>query len=85
LRRPAPASTRNECLHADWYAIGLEDGAQRGANTERYVAGRNEGLKSFCTYERGPQPEGAQFLAATTAHALMKSNVWRRSPAKLSS
>jgi hypothetical protein len=20
-------------------------------NTERYVAGRNEGLKSFCTYE----------------------------------
>jgi hypothetical protein len=43
----------------------------------RYVAGRNEGLKSFCTYERGfsegraghgyaagcPQPQGGQFLA----------------------
>ena len=22
-------------------------------NAQRYVAGRNEGLKSFCTYERG--------------------------------
>jgi len=86
---------RNECLHADWYAIGLEDGARGRAverlgdhrracakhnvapDAERYVAGRNEGLKSFCTYERGfaegrsghtyaagcPQPQGAHFLA----------------------
>jgi hypothetical protein len=62
---------RGECLSANWYAIGLEDGA-RGQPLERlgahrracaehgvapdagrYVAGRNEGLKSFCTYERG--------------------------------
>jgi hypothetical protein len=86
---------KDECLHADWYAIGLEDGARGrpverlgdhrracakhnvAPNTERYVAGRNEGLKSFCTYERGfsegraghayaagcPQPQGGQFLA----------------------
>ena len=86
---------KDECLHADWYAIGLEDGARGrpverlgdhrracakhnvAPNTERYVAGRNEGLKSFCTYERGfsegraghayaagcPQPQDGQFLA----------------------
>ena len=60
-----------QCVNANWYAIGLEDGA-RGASVERlgahrracaefnvspdaerYVAGRREGLKSFCTYERG--------------------------------
>jgi hypothetical protein len=62
---------RNECVNADWYAIGLEDGAQgRGVDrlgahrracaehnvapdAERYVAGHREGLKTFCTYERG--------------------------------
>jgi hypothetical protein len=62
---------KSECLSADWYAIGLEDGAQgrplerlgehRRACAEhaiapdpaRYQAGRDEGLKSFCTYERG--------------------------------
>jgi hypothetical protein len=62
---------RNECLTADWYAIGLEDGARGRAverlgdhrracakhnvtpDASRYVAGRNEGLKSFCTYQRG--------------------------------
>jgi uncharacterized protein DUF2799 len=62
---------RNECINADWYAIGLEDGARGRAlerlgdhrracakhnvapDTGRYVAGRNDGLKSFCTYERG--------------------------------
>jgi len=62
---------RNECLSANWYAIGLEDGARgrpverlgdhRRAcaehkvvpDAERYLAGRDEGLKSFCTYERG--------------------------------
>jgi hypothetical protein len=62
---------RNECVSANWYAIGLEDGARgrplerlgdhRRAcaehkvvpDAERYVAGRDEGLKSFCTYERG--------------------------------
>ena len=62
---------RNQCVNADWYAVGLEDGA-RGRPLERlgdhrracaeygvapdggrYVAGRNEGLKSFCTYDRG--------------------------------
>lgn len=84
---------RDECVNADWYAIGLEDGARGRAverlgdhrracakhnvapNAERYLAGRSEGLKSFCTYERGfsegragrayagacPQPES--FLA----------------------
>ena len=63
--------SKNQCLNADWYAVGLEDGAlgrplerlgdHRRAcaeysvapQTERYLAGRNEGLKTFCTYERG--------------------------------
>ena len=62
---------RTECVNANWYAVGLEDGARGqplerlGAHrracaeygvspdAERYAAGRNEGLKSFCTYERG--------------------------------
>src|SRR4051812_30684985 len=62
---------RNQCVNADWYAVGLEDGARgralerlgehRGAcaeynvapDTARYLAGRGEGLKSFCPYERG--------------------------------
>jgi hypothetical protein len=62
---------RGQCLNANWYAIGLEDGARGQAlerlgihrracaehgvapDAERYVAGRNEGLKSFCTYQRG--------------------------------
>jgi hypothetical protein len=62
---------KNECVSANWYAIGLEDGAQgRGVDRlgahrracaehkvspdgERYAAGHGEGLKSFCTYERG--------------------------------
>ena len=62
---------RSQCINADWYAIGLEDGARGRAlerlgdhrracteynvvpDTARYIAGRNEGLKSFCTYERG--------------------------------
>lgn len=62
---------KDECRTADWYGIGLEDGA-RGRPVERlgehrracakhnvtpdpqrYLAGRNEGLRSFCTYERG--------------------------------
>ena len=86
---------RSQCLNADWYAIGLEDGARGRAlerlgehrracaqynvtpDTARYVAGRNDGLKSFCTYERGlsegragnnyvaacPAPGGPAFLA----------------------
>jgi hypothetical protein len=62
---------KDECRSADWYAIGLEDGARGrpverlgdhrracaehgvAPQTERYLAGRNEGLKTFCTYERG--------------------------------
>lgn len=86
---------RSQCVNADWYAIGLEDGARGRAlerlgehrracaeynvvpDTARYVGGRNEGLKSFCTYERGfaegraghsyvaacPAPSAAAFLA----------------------
>lgn len=84
---------RDECVNADWYAIGLEDGARGRAverlgdhrracakhnvvpNSERYLAGRGEGLKTFCTYERGYSegragrsyaagcPEAARFLA----------------------
>jgi hypothetical protein len=60
-----------ECVNADWYTIGLEDGARgRGIDRlgqhrracaehgvapdpQRYLAGRDEGLKSFCTYQRG--------------------------------
>lgn len=80
---------RNQCLNADWYAIGLEDGA-RGRAVERlgdhrracaeynvapdparYVAGRNEGLKTFCTYERGFSEgrAGNQYAAACPAPA----------------
>lgn len=62
---------KSECVNANWYAIGLEDGAQGrsverlGAHrracaehnvspdAERYLAGQHEGLKSFCTYDRG--------------------------------
>ncbi len=62
---------RDECRNADWYAIGLEDGARGRAlerlgdhrracaahgvapQAERYMAGRSEGLKSFCTYQQG--------------------------------
>lgn len=62
---------RDECRSADWYAIGLEDGARGRAverlgdhrracaehgiapQTDRYLAGREQGLKTFCTYERG--------------------------------
>ena len=71
---------KDECRAADWYAVGLEDGARGRAverlgdhrracaehnvtpNAQRYVAGRNEGLKSFCTYERG-------FAEGRAAHA----------------
>lgn len=62
---------KDECAHANWYAIGLEDGAKGRAlerlgehrracaehgvapQAEAYVAGRAEGLKSFCTHARG--------------------------------
>ena len=84
-----------QCVNANWYAIGLEDGGQgrtldrlgerRRAcaefgvqpDGERYAAGRNEGLKSFCTYDRGyrvgrggnayngvcPEPAATDFVA----------------------
>jgi hypothetical protein len=73
---------RSECVNANWYAIGLEDGArglplerlgthrracsQHGVapEAERYLAGRSEGLKTFCTYERGfSQGRGGQSYA----------------------
>jgi hypothetical protein len=73
---------RNECVSANWYAIGLEDGArgrplerlgdhrracaahQVTPEADRYVTGRNEGLKTFCTYERGfSQGRGGQAYA----------------------
>ena len=62
---------QDECRTANWYAIGLEDGARGRAlerlgdhrracsehgvalDADRYVAGRNEGLKSFCTFQNG--------------------------------
>ena len=84
-----------QCVNANWYAIGMEDGAQgrplerlgerRRAcaehgvqpDAERYAAGRIEGLKSYCTYDRGfsvgragsgyasvcPDPVARDFLA----------------------
>ena len=87
---------KDECLSADWYTVGLEDGARGRAierlgdhrracakhnvtpNAERYLAGRNDGLKSFCTPERGfsegraghayaagcPEPLAGSFLAS---------------------
>jgi hypothetical protein len=60
-----------ECVSADWYAIGLEDGANGRAvgrlgdhrracaehgvapDSARWLAGRGEGLKSYCTFQRG--------------------------------
>jgi len=75
---------KSECVNANWYAIGLEDGAQGrsvdrlGAHRracaehnvspdgERYAAGHSEGLKSFCTYERGyALGRGGKTYAAT--------------------
>lgn len=85
----------SQCLNADWYAVGVEDGAagrplarlgdhrracaKHGVapQAERYMAGRNEGLKSFCTYDHGyalgraghghadvcPEPLAANFSA----------------------
>ena len=62
---------KEECQSANWYAVGLEDGARGrplerlgehrracaehrvAPDPERYVAGRDEGLKTFCTVERG--------------------------------
>jgi len=62
---------KNQCVNADWHAVGVEDGARGrplarlgdhrracakygvAPESERYLAGRNEGLKAFCTYERG--------------------------------
>jgi hypothetical protein len=60
-----------ECLAADWYSIGVEDGSKGypmsriGAyrkdcaevgvapDADQYAEGRDYGLESFCTYERG--------------------------------
>lgn len=78
---------KEECVNADWFAIGLEDGARGRAverlgdhrracakhnvtpNAERYLAGRNEGLKTFCTYERGFSEgrAGRSYVAACPA------------------
>jgi len=64
---------RAECVNADWYLIGLEDGSagrdlsyignHRSACSEynvtpdidRYRVGHSEGVKRFCTPERGYQ------------------------------
>jgi hypothetical protein len=86
---------KEECASADWYTVGLEDGARGRAierlgdhrracadhgvapQAEAYMKGRAEGLKSFCTYERGysegraghgysgscPEPLARNFLA----------------------
>lgn len=58
-------------MQADWYTIGLEDGARGGA-------GRNEGLKTFCTYERGYSEgrAGHAYAAASPsrAHAPARSS-----------
>jgi hypothetical protein len=75
---------KDECVSADWYSIGLEDGARGRAierlgehrracakysiapDGERYLVGRGEGLKSFCTFERG-YDEGRAGHAYTAA------------------
>ena len=86
---------KEECATADWYTVGLEDGAKGRAverlgdhrracaehgvtpQAEAYLKGRGEGLKSFCTFERGysegraghsysgscPEPLARNFLA----------------------
>lgn len=63
--------SEEECLAADWYSIGVEDGSKGypmsriGAyrkdcaevgvapDADQYSQGRDYGLESFCTYERG--------------------------------
>ena len=63
--------SKEECLAADWYTVGVEDGSKGytvsriGAHRKacakigvqpdmaRYSEGRNFGLQSFCTRERG--------------------------------
>jgi hypothetical protein len=63
--------SEEECLAADWYSIGVEDGSKGypmsriGAyrkdcaevgvapDADQYGQGRDYGLESFCTYERG--------------------------------
>lgn len=63
--------SKEECLVADWHALGYEDGAagqqvsqlsrRRQAcaehgirpDTEAYRAGRDEGLRLYCTEQRG--------------------------------
>lgn len=80
--------SEQECRSADWYAIGLEDGAQgytlsrlgehRKACSEfriaprpdDYAAGHTQGLKRFCTYERGLAEgrAGRSYAGACPAH-----------------
>lgn len=63
--------SEEECLAADWYSIGVEDGSKGypmsriGAyrkdcaevgvapDADQYAQGRDYGLESYCTYERG--------------------------------
>ena len=63
--------SKEECLAADWYSIGVEDGSKGypmsriGAyrkdcaevgvapDADQYAQGRDRGLESYCTYERG--------------------------------
>jgi hypothetical protein len=94
----ASTLTRNECLEADWYEIGLIDGSEGEPRSkfqehaenclkydvhvgrEAYYRGRDQGLKIYCTRDRGfdlgrlgerynhicPQDLEADFLAGYT-------------------
>ena len=55
---------KNECLHADWYAIGLEDGA-RGRALERLGDHRRACAKHSVTPDAAacPQPQAQNFIA----------------------
>ena len=63
--------SEEECLAADWYSIGVEDGSKGypmsrignyrkdcaevgvAPDADEYAEGRDYGLETFCTYERG--------------------------------
>lgn len=63
--------SKEECLAADWYSLGVEDGSKGypmsrigvyrkdcaevgvAPDADQYAQGRDRGLESYCTYERG--------------------------------
>ncbi len=72
---------RDECVNADWYAIGLEDGAcakhNIAPNSERYLAGRNDGpaLKEGIPNPRTRSQEIERLEALTRESEQLESRI----------